>query len=271
MLPYQTNTLRGPGGVAIAGVPGQVTILKLAPGTHLRPHTGPKNQRLTLHLGLTVPLGPTIRVGAPGEVREWEEGKVLAFDDSFVHEVRARSLQPSSTHPPSCDELEYIHLKNMRAWPEQSAACMIVSRIFHVSSGWLTHSTAACLPQVWHNGTEPRYVLYVSVWHPDMWQDASARTAASVEALMGRSVAEHKKLCTSIMDGSFKDLQGNNAAMEQGRAQGFIQRLFDSENWLEAELHEFGAIAILLLVPSSAYCVWMILRPVLPDKSRKKD
>ncbi len=62
----------------------------------------------------------------------------------------------------------------------------------------------ACLPQVWHNGTKPRYVLYVSVWHPDMWQNASARAAASVEALMGRSVAEHKRLCASIMKGSFK-------------------------------------------------------------------
>eukprot|EP01050_Picozoa_sp_SAG11_P002738 SAG11_NODE_142_length_14906_cov_8.352333_2_plen_134_part_00 len=103
-VPYQTSIVKT-GGNATAGMPGQVTVLKLAPGTHLRLHTGPKNQRLTLHLGLTVPVGPTIRVGAePGEVREWEEGKVIAFDDSFVHEVRARPLEPSSTHPPSCDE-----------------------------------------------------------------------------------------------------------------------------------------------------------------------
>lgn len=52
---------------------------------------------------------------------------------------------------------------------------------------------------MWHNGTKPRYVLYVSVWHPDMWQNAAARSVASVEALMGRSVAEHKRLCASIM------------------------------------------------------------------------
>ena len=85
---YQTSMLRTC-VIAIAVMPGQVTVLKLAPGTHLRLHAGPKNQRLTLHLGLTVPLGPTIRVGAlPGELREWEEGKVIAFDDSFVHEVR---------------------------------------------------------------------------------------------------------------------------------------------------------------------------------------
>ncbi len=89
-----------------------MTVLKLAPGTHLRLHAGPKNLRLTLHLGLTVPLGPTIRVGTlPGEVREWEEGKVIAFDDSFVHEVRVRPLHPSSTLVRGIE----MRLKNMRA------------------------------------------------------------------------------------------------------------------------------------------------------------
>lgn len=74
-------------------------------------------------------------------------------------------------------------------------------KYFHFASG--SHSTA-CLPQVWHNGTEPRYVLYVSVWHPDMWQNAATHTEAIGEALMGRNVAEHKRLCASILDGSFK-------------------------------------------------------------------
>ena len=60
--------------------------------------------------------------------------------------------------------------------------------------------------------------------------------------------------------------------MDRGRAQVFIQRLFDFENWLEAELHDFGAIAaIILLIFSSAYYMWMILRPALPEKARKKD
>ena len=26
--------------------------------------------------------------------------------------------------------------------------------------------------EVWHNGTEPRGVLYVSVWHPNLWPEA---------------------------------------------------------------------------------------------------
>ena len=108
-VPYQPSVLRT-GGIAVAVMPGQVTVFKLVPGTHLRLHAGPKNQRLTLHLGLTVPSGTTIRVGAePGEIREWEEGKVLAFDDSFVHEVRAPPLPPT-------------HLKNMQGWALLSPA-----------------------------------------------------------------------------------------------------------------------------------------------------
>jgi hypothetical protein len=60
--------------------------------------------------------------------------------------------------------------------------------------------------------------------------------------------------------------------MDRGKAQVFVQRLLDFENWLEAELHDLGALAaILLLMLSSAYYVWMILRPVLPEKARKKD
>lgn len=59
--------------------------------------------------------------------------------------------------------------------------------------------------------------------------------------------------------------------MDRGKAQVFVQRLLDLENWLEAELHDFGAAAgILLIVLSSAYYIWMIIRPLLP-KTNKKD
>ena len=50
------------GKVAGTYVPGQVTIFRLAPGAHLRAHTGPTNLRLTAHLGLIVPDGPRIIV-----------------------------------------------------------------------------------------------------------------------------------------------------------------------------------------------------------------
>jgi aspartate beta-hydroxylase len=41
--------------------------------------------RLTVHLGLRVPRGCSLRVAE--ETRAWEEGKCLVFDDSFEHEV----------------------------------------------------------------------------------------------------------------------------------------------------------------------------------------
>ena len=57
----------------------------LNPGTHIPPHCGPWNTRLTIHLGLIVPEGCAFRVGSTTE--RWTEGKCLVFDDSFEHEV----------------------------------------------------------------------------------------------------------------------------------------------------------------------------------------
>jgi hypothetical protein len=64
----------------------QVAIFKMAPGTKLAPHAGPANYRLYCHLGLVVPKGPWIKVGNEPE-REWEKGKTVCFDDSYVHEA----------------------------------------------------------------------------------------------------------------------------------------------------------------------------------------
>ena len=58
---------------------------RLLPGTHIEPHCGPSNLRLRCHLGLVVPEGARIRVGT--EVRAWEAGRCLVFDDSYEHEV----------------------------------------------------------------------------------------------------------------------------------------------------------------------------------------
>ena len=58
------------------------------PGKRLRPHSGPYNGVLRLHLGLIVPDAcddVAIRVGPC--VRHWEEGKILIFDDSYEHEA----------------------------------------------------------------------------------------------------------------------------------------------------------------------------------------
>lgn len=57
----------------------------IQPGTHIRTHTGPSNERLRLHLTLMHDGGAKIRVGK--EWHTWEEGKVIMFDDSWEHEV----------------------------------------------------------------------------------------------------------------------------------------------------------------------------------------
>ncbi len=67
------------------GEPLLAQFSRLRPGTHLPPHCGLSNDRLTVHLGLSIPPGCTIRVGS--ETRAWREGECLVFDDSFEHEV----------------------------------------------------------------------------------------------------------------------------------------------------------------------------------------
>ncbi|GAB0090328.1 aspartyl/asparaginyl beta-hydroxylase [Sergentomyia squamirostris] len=64
---------------------GQIKFSVMHPGTHVWPHCGPTNCRIRAHLGLKVPPGASIRVA--DQTRNWEEGKILIFDDSFEHEV----------------------------------------------------------------------------------------------------------------------------------------------------------------------------------------
>jgi hypothetical protein len=59
---------------------------RLEPGAHIPPHHGMLNCRLICHLPIIVPAGCWLRVG--NETREWEEGKLLLFDDSIQHEAR---------------------------------------------------------------------------------------------------------------------------------------------------------------------------------------
>ena len=63
-----------------------VLFSRLTPGAHIPPHRGMLNCRLIAHLPLIVPDGCWLRVG--NEARQWEEGKLLIFDDSFEHEAK---------------------------------------------------------------------------------------------------------------------------------------------------------------------------------------
>jgi aspartyl/asparaginyl beta-hydroxylase (cupin superfamily) len=57
----------------------------LKAGAHIGAHTGMYNTRLICHLPLIVPPGCSFRVG--NQVREWEAGKLLIFDDTIEHEA----------------------------------------------------------------------------------------------------------------------------------------------------------------------------------------
>jgi aspartyl/asparaginyl beta-hydroxylase (cupin superfamily) len=70
---------------AIFGWGPTVVFSKLKAGAHIEPHTGMFNTRLICHLPLIVPPGCRFRVG--DDVREWEPGKLLIFDDTIEHEA----------------------------------------------------------------------------------------------------------------------------------------------------------------------------------------
>jgi len=71
-------------------VPGMQSALfsVLGPRKHIPPHRGLYKGLLRCHLGLIVPEPKSaLRLRVDKEVRNWEEGKLLVFDDSFEHEV----------------------------------------------------------------------------------------------------------------------------------------------------------------------------------------
>lgn len=74
----------------LQAIPGLKTAMfsVFEPGKHLPAHRGPFNGVLRLHLGLIVPR-PAEKVGIriDDQVRGWQEGRVLIFDDSHEHEA----------------------------------------------------------------------------------------------------------------------------------------------------------------------------------------
>lgn len=67
------------------GLCPNVFFSALAPKTKIPPHNGESNARVIGHLPLIVPEGCRLRVGF--DVREWEVGKALVFDDTLEHEA----------------------------------------------------------------------------------------------------------------------------------------------------------------------------------------
>jgi aspartyl/asparaginyl beta-hydroxylase (cupin superfamily) len=71
-------------------IPGMATAMFsiLSPHKHILDHRGPYKGVLRYHLGLVVPADAEacrIRVGE--DIRHWQEGESMIFDDTFNHEV----------------------------------------------------------------------------------------------------------------------------------------------------------------------------------------
>jgi aspartyl/asparaginyl beta-hydroxylase (cupin superfamily) len=69
-----------------------VFFSRLEPRTRIPAHTGSSNTRLTVHIPLIIQPDCGFRVGS--EVRIWELGKALIFDDTIEHEAWNDSDQP---------------------------------------------------------------------------------------------------------------------------------------------------------------------------------
>lgn len=77
--PNTIEVLKQIPGINLAG------FSRLAPHTHVQPHIGWASSSNRFHLGLVVPPSCQLRVAS--EVRGWQEGKCLVFDDTVEHEA----------------------------------------------------------------------------------------------------------------------------------------------------------------------------------------
>jgi ornithine lipid ester-linked acyl 2-hydroxylase len=71
----------------VKAIPGLITagFSRLAPGAHIVPHAGKPVGVLRCHMGIDVPPRCGLRVGQ--EIRRWENGRCMVFDDTSEHEA----------------------------------------------------------------------------------------------------------------------------------------------------------------------------------------
>lgn len=93
-----------------------IMFSRLKPGARIPAHNGAINARLICHLPLVVPEACGFRVGS--EMREWEVGKLLIFDDTIEHEAWNNSTEDRivlifDIWRPDIDELERAAIQTM--------------------------------------------------------------------------------------------------------------------------------------------------------------
>lgn len=87
--PITADTLEAAPLVRIRNHSPEALFSVLGPGSHILPHTGVTNTRVTTHLPLVVPGDCAIKVA--GQTHAWKAGQCVSFDDSFEHEAWNRS------------------------------------------------------------------------------------------------------------------------------------------------------------------------------------
>jgi aspartyl/asparaginyl beta-hydroxylase (cupin superfamily) len=81
-LPYTASLLLSDPNITLCG------IARLKAGGRLLPHCGETNAIIRCHVGLKVPGKlPEIGIRVKDEMRCWEEGKILSFNDAYNHEA----------------------------------------------------------------------------------------------------------------------------------------------------------------------------------------
>lgn len=122
-ISYPKNMKLAPVAAALVKpmpVIGDYCYLALEPGGAVRPHFSQFNGKLVAHLGLSIPERCGIRVA--GEVRRWEEGEFLVFDDTYMHDTWNRSrrrrvlFQVGVWHP----DLTPLEVEALAGWFERS-------------------------------------------------------------------------------------------------------------------------------------------------------
>lgn len=89
LCPQTLEALEAVNLVHLRGAPMEVFFSILQPGTHIPPHTGLANTRVTAHLPLIIPDDAAIRVHTHTHV--WTPGELFLFDDSWDHEAWNKS------------------------------------------------------------------------------------------------------------------------------------------------------------------------------------
>lgn len=114
--PATAQLLERINSVQIAAHAPEICFSILAPHTTILPHTGVTNARLVAHLPLVLPGQCALRVA--GQTREWRDGELLIFDDTFEHEAwnqseNARVILLMDTWHPDLGDVEKLAIKHL--------------------------------------------------------------------------------------------------------------------------------------------------------------